>query len=67
MIGKKISCEVKSIFTGPDRYFALMRAKELMERYESVYPKFVQKLVERFFNNVTTICHCEREAKGKQS
>ena len=43
---EKISYEVKSIFTGPDRYFASMRAKEVMERYESVYPKFVQKLEE---------------------
>ena len=41
---EKISCEVKSIFTGPDRYFALTRAKEIMEKYESVYPKFTQKL-----------------------
>jgi len=43
---KKISEEVRSIFTGPDRYFALMRAKELMEKYESVYPKLTQKLEE---------------------
>ena len=42
----KISYEVKSIFTGPTRYFALMRAKEVMERYESIYPKFTQKLEE---------------------
>jgi len=41
---EKISCEVKSIFTHPTRYFALMRAKEIMEKYESVYPKFTQKL-----------------------
>ncbi len=26
------------------RYFALMRTKEIMEKYESVYPKFTQKL-----------------------
>jgi len=43
---EKISCEVKSIFTGPDRYFALMRAKEIMQKYENIYPKFVQKLEE---------------------
>ena len=42
----KISCGVKSIFTAPDRYFALMRAKEVIQRYESVYPKFVQKIEE---------------------
>ena len=41
---EKISCEVKSIFTGPTRYFALMRAKEIMQKYENIYPKFVQKL-----------------------
>ena len=46
MIGKKHLKEVKSIFTGPDRYFALMRAKEIMQKYESVYPKFTQKLEE---------------------
>ena len=43
---EKIFCEVKSIFTRPTRYFALMRAKEIMQKYESVYPKFVQKLEE---------------------
>jgi len=38
----KISCEIKSIFAGSDRYFASMRAKEVMQRYESIYPKFTQ-------------------------
>ena len=43
---EKISEEVKSIFNSPDRYFALMRAKEVVEKYQDIYLKFTQKLEE---------------------
>jgi putative transposase len=41
-----MSDEVKSIFNSPDRYFARKRAEDVIEKYEDIYPKFVQKLEE---------------------
>jgi transposase-like protein len=43
---EKLSEEVKSIFNSPDRYFALSRTKEVVEKYQDIYPKFIQKLEE---------------------
>jgi len=43
---EKVHEEVKSIFNSPDRYFAVSRAQDLVEKYQDTYPEFVRKLEE---------------------
>ena len=43
---KEITLEIRSIFDSPDLYFANLRVRELVEKYQDLYPEFTQKLEE---------------------
>jgi len=53
---KKVHEEVKSIFDSPDRYFALRRAQDLVEKYQEIYPEFTRKLEEGLEDTLACFC-----------
>ena len=50
---EKLTGEMQGIFDSPDLYCASSRAKEVVEKYKDIYPKFAEKLEEEIEETLT--------------